>query len=220
MAEVIRLREMVRLISTTAIFFAAHVAAAFAAAALVAAEANAGRRVVLLSAMLVAGAIAWVFCGIALALRYKPGAAPGRWTRTAFSTIAAVIVVTAALVYLGSYIGTRTWGGGLNYQIVRQYIGVAPPNRAPFFIPASVHLTIVLAVFGLAAVYFWSWRFVMPAAALASRAPRLPLLLLVLGIGWACCTGWLTSTVARAGMLTREPLVGFFIKSDELFSFA
>ena len=99
---------MVRLIFSTAIFFAVHVAAAFAAAALVAAEANAGHRVVLLSTMLVAGAIALVFGGIALALRYKPDAAPGRWTRTAFSTIAGVIAVAVCLIYLGSYIGTRT----------------------------------------------------------------------------------------------------------------
>ena len=83
-----------------------------------------------------------------------------------------------------------------------------------------MHFTIVLAVFGLAAVYFWSWRFIMPTAALASRTPRLPLLLLVLAVGWACGTGWLTSTVARAGLLTREPLVGFFLESDELFSFS
>ena len=83
-----------------------------------------------------------------------------------------------------------------------------------------MHFTIVLAVFGLAAVYFWSWRFIMPTAALASRTPRLPLLLLVLAVGWAGVTGWLTSTVARAGLPTREPLVGFFLESDELFSFS
>ena len=211
---------MVRLISSTAIFFAVHVAAAFAAAALVAAEANAGRRVVLLSAMLVAGAIALVFCGIALALRYKPDAAPGRWTRTAFSTIAAVIAVAVCLIYLGSYIGTRTWGGGLNYQIVQQYIGVAAPNRALFSSPQACISRSCSLSSDWPPSHFWSWRFIMPTAALASRTPRLPLLLLVLAVGWAGGTGWLTSTVARAGLLTREPLVGFFLESDELFSFS
>jgi glucan phosphoethanolaminetransferase (alkaline phosphatase superfamily) len=209
-----------RVISRTAALFASHVAAAFAAAALVSAQANSGRRVVLLSAMLVAGAIATVFAGGALVLRYRPETVPGRRARVVFSTIAAAVVIALCLIYLGSYVGNRVWGGPINYQIVLQYAELAAPNRSPFFIPLTVHLSIVVAVIVLTALYWWSWRFVMPTVVVASRTTALPRLFVVLALGWTCSAGWLIWTLARADLVTREPLIGFFVRSDELFNFS
>ena len=181
------------------------------------------RRIVLLHVLIVAGLL-----GLSTATVFVLN----QLTRTRFgkrlisSVIPSITTALLLLLYLADFFSNRAWGGNLTYQIVEMYGQFAMPNRPPFFVSTWIYVAILLGYILLFAIYWSSSNSVVRvldrlSAALIllrqrGRSFGAVAVVLATWLAGAGITVVFASRIAKAGLLTREPIVGFWLNASSV----